>query len=105
MTKVLGVGMAIHSDATPNKKHGVRATNRREALWSKSMPAYKRMRDRGLQPPNIESALTLEDRVADQLDIDHAPVIPNDTKGRTAVREQIGEIKETITKHPGIVPE
>jgi hypothetical protein len=96
MSKVLGVGMAIHSDATPNKKHGVRAANRREDKWAKTMPAYKRMRDRGLQPPNIDSAVNLENEVGDQMDINHRQVIPTESKARDAVREQIGEVMETL---------
>jgi hypothetical protein len=103
MVKVLGVGLAIHSDALPNKMHGVRAINEREAQWGESMPAYKRMRDRGLQPPNIDSAPGLENEVGDQLDIEHRHVIPRDTKGRDAVRNQISELQDTLSRHPGIV--
>jgi hypothetical protein len=104
MVKVLGRGMAIHSDALPNKLHGVHASNVREREWDKSMPAYKRMRDRGLQPPSIESATALENEVGDQTDINHRDIIPRDTKQRESMRRRIGETQEAIASHPGIVP-
>jgi DNA-binding transcriptional regulator LsrR (DeoR family) len=66
------------------------------------MPAYKRMRDRGLQPPNIDSAVNLENEVGDQMDINHRQVIPTESKARDAVREQIGEVMETLAPHPKI---
>jgi hypothetical protein len=76
----------------------------REREWDKSMPAYKRMRDRGLQPPSIESATALENEVGDQTDINHRDIIPRDTKQRESMRRRIGETQEAIASHPGIVP-
>lgn len=51
----------------PVRTHGIgsagaktREVDGREGRWAKDMPAYKRFRDRGLQPPNIDGCDHLE---------------------------------------------
>ena len=44
------------------------------AKMEKDMPAYKRLRDDGLQPPSVRGAADLEARAEDKADIESAVV-------------------------------
>lgn len=68
----MGRGLHIAAAATPNKKQGVRRIDAAEKRWETDMPAYKRMRRKGLQPPTIDGSAVLERGVDDQAHINYA---------------------------------
>lgn len=68
---VIGAGVQIAPSALENKGGEVRQIDATEKQWDKDMPAYKRMRDRGMQPRAIDGSARLEDRVEDQLDVNY----------------------------------
>jgi hypothetical protein len=61
---------AIASDALPNKRHGVRAANRREEAFEKDGPAYKRLRANGVQPRGIDGAAVVEQMANSVLEVE-----------------------------------
>lgn len=67
----IGVGVHISASALETKGGQVREVDERESRWDKDMPAYKRMRHRGLQPNQIDGCAVLEDKVDDQFDVQH----------------------------------
>lgn len=68
---VIGAGVQIAPSALEGKGEQVRNSNATEARWQKDMPAYKRMRQKGMQPASVDGAAALEDRCTDQLDVDY----------------------------------
>ncbi len=70
----IGAGVNISAAGFAAKGGIVREVDAREARWQKDMPAYKRMRHRGLQPEQIDGAARLEDKVGDQFDIKYQQV-------------------------------
>ncbi len=46
-----------------------------EARWERDMPAYRRLRDNGLQPPHIDGCAQLETRASSQLEIEMGHLI------------------------------
>ena len=56
--KVAGVSFGSNSTTTRGKV--VAETNQRARNWDKDMPAYKRLRQNGLQPKSIDGAARLE---------------------------------------------
>ena len=72
---MLGQGMYIAAAATPNKRQNVLTIEQREKNWDRDIPAYKRMRARGLQPVGVDGAAAVEDTVGDQDDIDYGGAI------------------------------
>lgn len=95
LVKVLGRGMFIGAAALPNKRHGVRAADRLESEWDRDLPAYKRMRDAGLQPPNTKGAELLERTdPSDQFDIDHKPIMDRHGASRAQVEDTKAALAE-----------
>lgn len=58
--RIKTVGFA--PSATPSRRGGDAAAraNAREAGWNADMPAYKRLRRDGIQPPSVDGAAKLE---------------------------------------------
>lgn len=54
--------ITIAPSAMPTRNGGQTAvdTNARDARWARDMPAYKRLRRDGLQPPTIDGSARLE---------------------------------------------
>ncbi len=100
MQQVIGAGVNIAPSALESKGAGVRDLASKDGALSADLTAYKRMRNRGLQPQKIDGARTLENEVGDNFDIEYkdrlvraAPDEPYDsTKQR--VREGMQEIRE-----------
>ncbi len=90
MRLVLGVGTYIAASATPNKRARVREIEQTEREWSADMPAYKRMRRRGLQPEHIDGCARLENEVGDQVDLNHRDLITQ--FGRERVTEGMDQV-------------
>jgi hypothetical protein len=68
---LIGQGVNISAKGFAVKGTHVRHADSIEDRWAVDLPAYKRMRMNGMQPPQTEGAAALEDTVADQFDIDH----------------------------------
>jgi hypothetical protein len=60
----------------PNRHPGAVAGVRKDRQWDLDMPAYKRLRQNGVQPKRIADASTLEARATDQLEIELAQLVP-----------------------------
>jgi len=71
----LSVGVA--PSATPTRGHGIVAveTNAREARWQKDMPAYKRLREDGLQPKGIDGCAEVEAKASTVFEVEHNQVM------------------------------
>lgn len=74
----------ISADATPTSHAETAATNARERLWDRTMPAYKRLRANGVNPPSIDSSPELEARAETRLEVEMGQIIPIDRQ-RAAV--------------------
>jgi hypothetical protein len=72
--KVLGVRMGANT--TTSRGASVGEANAREKRWSKDMPAYKRLRQQGLQPRQIDGCAVLEKGATERWQIEGAPVAP-----------------------------
>ncbi len=64
--------VSIAASACPSRAGGRAAVaiNRREERWDRDMPAYKRLRQEGLQPSGIDGAATLEARAESKVEIE-----------------------------------
>jgi len=88
LVKVLGRGLYIGAGALPNKRHGVRAADAREAKLNKDLPAYKRLRQAGMQPPHTKDAELLErSEPEDQFDIDNRATMARHGASRAQVED------------------
>ena len=68
---VIGAGVQIAPSALETKGHVVRIQEEMEDRWGKDMPAYRRMRNAGMQPKGIDGCAKLENEVGGQLEINH----------------------------------
>ncbi len=95
--QVLGRGLHIGAGALPNKRAGLLRDIDKEAMLSEDMGAYKRMRDRGMQPKAIDGASVVEKTAGDNFDIEYGKFYGR-AKTRAEARERIrtglGEMKE-----------
>lgn len=90
---VIGAGVNIAPSALEARGRQVRMTTEMEAQWDKDLPAYKRMRHRGLQPNQIDGSAALENTVDDQLDIQMKNLTPPGMT-RQGMRDAMVEGKE-----------
>lgn len=70
---VIGSQVQIAPSALEGKGAEVRATNAKDFALDKDRYAYKRMRDRGLQPKTVGGSSRLENEVGDNVDIEWKP--------------------------------
>lgn len=89
MRLVIGAGVQV---APPNA--ATEAANATEARWNKDMPAYYRMRKKGLQPSSVDGAAALEDKVGSQMDIAYHKLYEQGVTPERIVEgaEQVSEI-------------
>lgn len=73
--------------ATPSKAAVARDAVAREGRWDKDMPAYKRLRDNGLQPKSIDGCAELETRATTKTEVERGRV---STLNRLLDREGMG---------------
>ena len=66
--KILGVRMGANTTTTRGSVVG--ETNARERRWQRDMPAYKRLRQQGLQPRQIDGAAILEKHATEKWQIE-----------------------------------
>lgn len=62
--------VAFGASATPFRRAEAAGKTQMEGRWDKDMPAYKRLRDDGLQPPHIDGCAELESRAEHQTQIE-----------------------------------
>lgn len=92
---VIGAGVNIAPSALEVKGAQARMSADLEKQWDSDMPAYKRMRNRGLQPNSVDGAAALEDTVDDQLDIQMKNLTPPGMT-RQGMRDAMIEGKEKV---------
>ena len=71
--KVAGVRMGVNS--TTSRGARVAETTRMERGWHKDMPAYKRLRQQGYQPKQIDGAAKLEATASTVAEVESRPNI------------------------------
>jgi hypothetical protein len=82
----------------PNRFPEVNRINNTDAQWDKDMPAYRRMRHNGVQPPRIDDCAVLEREATDQFEVEMGKIVP---KGlHTRVKEGLAISKEL--EAPGV---
>lgn len=54
------MSFGVSSAAMPTRGKAAQVINQREARWERDMPAYRRLRENGLQPPQIDGCHKLE---------------------------------------------
>jgi hypothetical protein len=70
--RVAGVSFGANESTTRGAQ--VKAINQREKGWNRDMPAYKRLRDQGLQPRQIDGAALLESSATEKWQIEGTTV-------------------------------
>jgi hypothetical protein len=70
--RVAGVSFGANESTTRGAQ--VKAINQREKGWNRDMPAYKRLREQGLQPRQIDGAAVLESSATEKWQIEGTTV-------------------------------
>jgi hypothetical protein len=65
--------ISFGANSTTTRGAQVAATNRTAKNWDKDMPAYKRLRQNGLQPRGIDGAAALEARAETVAQVEGRP--------------------------------
>lgn len=68
--------------AMPTRKGGVIREEKKEQQLSADLPAYKRLRHNGTQPPGIDGAAELEKRANDKVEVEMGRAIPKPLMSR-----------------------
>lgn len=66
-------GISFGANSTTTRGSQVDAANRTAKNWDKDMPAYKRLRQNGLQPRSIDGAAALEARATSAAQVEGRP--------------------------------
>lgn len=66
--RVAGIRMGTNS--TTSRGARVAEVNQTERNWNKDMPAYKRLREEGLQPKRIDGAAEVEKRAKEKWQVE-----------------------------------
>lgn len=72
------LGVTVSMSAMPTRKPVVVETTQREQRWERDMPAYKRLRDNGLQPKHIDGSGDMETRAIDSLEVEKGHLFGKD---------------------------
>ena len=85
--------VGVSAEAMPTRKPRVAEVNAKQAQWDRDMPAYKAMRQQGIQPPSVDGAADLQAQASDKCEIEMGKIIPfkdlrdRVTEGQTASKE------------------
>lgn len=94
---LIGTHVHIAAAATPTSKPHIVNGNLREKRFDIDGSAYKRLRARGLQPPQIDGSAQLERTVSDQSDIDYRRALKiaeaNGGGGKQRVLEAVASVE------------
>ena len=96
----IGIGVQVAPSALENKGESVREINSRERHWNVDMPAYKRMRNKGMQPNHIDGSAVLENQVGSQFDVQYKRLLDQGIT-RERIRESEEQARE-ITEDAGL---
>jgi len=78
LDRIRSIGFGVGTMPT---RHPVSASvEAREKRWAKDMPAYKRMRQQGLQPKTIDGAADIELRAETRFEVESGQVLPGQAK-------------------------
>lgn len=91
MCKVSSVTLSA-GEATSNVKY--HEVNEREKRWNKDMPAYRRLRQQGLQPKSIDGAAELERDASTRFEIESGQAF----RGKGKQVEEAVKFVEDITE-------
>ena len=80
MCKIGTVTCDSSTRPTANVSQQALTINAREARWNKDLPAYKRMRDAGLQPKSTEGAARIEREATSRFEVESGQIIPHAEK-------------------------
>lgn len=69
-------GVTFGANTTTTRGQVVGETNQRERSWNQDMPAYKRLREQGLQPRQINGSALLEKHATERWQIEGLPTAP-----------------------------
>ena len=85
------LSIAVSAKATPSRDRSreVLKIDRKEDGWDADMPAYKRLRAQGFQPPQIDGCSELERKAETKHEVELGHLFP---------KERIGKIKEDLHK-------
>lgn len=64
----------------PTRHPGSAQVEAREKRWAKDMPAYKRLRQQGLQPKTIDGAAHIEAKAETRFEVESGQVLPGQAK-------------------------
>ena len=73
--------------AMPNRYPEVQPVIDKDKQWDRDMPAYKRIRRNGVQPPHIDGSAALESHANDQFEVEMGKIVP---------KEMTSEVKEGL---------
>lgn len=76
----LKIAFGSGTSITRNKGAEANAVDAREKRWAKDMPAYKRLRQQGIQPKTIDGAARLEAEAETRFEIESGQLLPGQAK-------------------------
>jgi hypothetical protein len=80
----------------PNRHPEAVSTIAKDKQWDADMPAYRRLRHNGVQPPRIDDSAALEAHATDQFEIEMGKLVPSEMKSQ--VKEGLAIAKELEVK-------
>lgn len=86
------LSVSIAPSATPSRVGGADAKriNETEARWDKDMPAYKRLRRDGLQPPSVDGAAAIERHAITEAEVEAGHALAPVQLEERAMAEEMG---------------
>lgn len=66
-------GISFGHNSTTSRGARVESINQTEKNWNKDLPAYKRLRENGLQPKSVDGAAELEKRATTAAQVESRP--------------------------------
>lgn len=78
-------GFSIAASALPTRGSStVAQLEAKERQWARDMPAYRSMRQQGLQPKSIDGAADLAARASTEMEIESGHLLPTKKQQQTA---------------------
>lgn len=92
--------------AMPNRYPEATRIVQTDKQWDKDMPAYKRLRNNGIQPKRIDDSAELETRATEQFEIEMATIVPKDkqpqVKEGMAITKELEVQSQQLQRKPGV---
>lgn len=102
---VIGAGVQIAPSALENKGASVRSIDANDRQLDTDRTAYKRLRDRGIQPDTVGGAAKVETWAEDQMDVTWKPRLEGLSKDKwSSVKQRVKEGTQ-ISKEAGMTTE